>query len=476
MKRRFEKREHQRAMWQHVFSVPHCLLFASLGSGKTGTVLDVLNTLFMTGKLGPADRVLVAAPLRVAKIAWPDEGKKFRWNNIEIAVAVGTPAERTAALQSSANVVCINYDVVAWLEQQPEADSFTVLVSDECTRLSGFRGWQGKAQQSKALAKLRKRNKMKRFIGLTATPGGLLKMWGMMWFCDMGKALGGSFGGYIEKWFTTKQVGKNAFAVKHTPKESAFRQIMRRVAPFALTVDAVSIFGVDKPVPLDYWVELPHKARVQYDEMQENAFVELEANKFAEAANAGASLQKCLQIANGAVYLSDDDGDTTTEWLQLHDAKLDCLDEIVEKIDSANCIVVYQYRHDLARILKHYPRAKVFDKDGKAKALWDAGKLQMLVLHAASAGHGLSLQGDGRPFSGGHHMIFFGCGFGSELYEQVCGRINPMRQKQAGYTDRTVFYHHIRARDTFDEAVKQAIDTGLSQQQACLDYFDTHKK
>lgn len=475
MKQRFEKREHQRGMWRHVWRKPYCLLFASLGSGKTGTVLDALNTLYMIGQLRPEDRVLIAAPKRVARISWPDEDEKFSWPNIRLAVAVGTEDERLAALRSNANVVTINYDVLPWLEQQPEADGFTVIVADECTRLSGFRGWSGQAQQSKALARLRKRNGVKRFVGLTATPGGLVKMWGMMWFCDMGKRLGRSFGAFAEKYFTKERVGKSQFAVKLVPRKIAFKQIMKRMADFTLTVDAVSIFGVDKPVPLDYWVELPPRAREQYDAMQSQAFIELENGDISEAANAGAAVNKCLQIANGAVYLTDEDGDATDKWAHIHDEKLDVLEEIVEKTDGENLIVVYQYRHDKDRILKRFPRAMLFDDKGKAKKLWDDGKLPMLVMHAASAGHGLSLQGDGRPFSGGRHMVFFGVGWGAELYEQVCGRCNPMRQKQAGYTDRTVFYHHIRARDTFDEAVKQAIDTGISMQQACLDYHDEHK-
>lgn len=473
MKPKFDRRAHQMPMTAHMLKHPKCNVFASLGSGKTGSVLWVLNWLFTIGKLRKGiDRILVAAPLRVAKISWPDEVKAFHWPNLTIGVAVGTAAQRLKVLRSDANIIAVNYDVLPWLEDQDEADTFTVIVADECTRLAGFRGMNGKSAQSKALARISKRNGIKRHINLTATPGGLLKQWGMMWFLDRGKRLGKSFGAFTEKWFDKEQVGNNAYAVRFTPKPNAFKQIMKRVGDVSLTVDAVKIFGVDQPVSLEYWVELPAAAREIYDTLERASIVELTEALTIEAVNAGAKLGKCLQIAQGACYLSDEDGDATGQWQEIHKAKLEALEEVIEKIDGANVLIVYQYRHDLERILKAFPDARQLDKKGDAIKLWNAGKLNKMVMHAQSAGHGLSLQGDGRPQSGGHHMVFFGCGWSPEMYQQVCGRINPMRQKQSGYTDRVVYYHHIRARDTWDEAVKQVVSDGIAIEKAVLDYCE----
>ena len=196
----FEPRPHQPQMIAHLVEHAACLLFASLGSGKTGCVLRAFDFLFLTGKLRRgADRVLVVAPLRVAQISWPDEWRDFRWRFLTLAAAVGDEAERLAALRSDANVVTINFENVGWLLDQPEHKGFTVLVVDECSRLSGFRGMNGAAQQAKQMAKIRRRC-AKRFIGLTATPGGLIKQWGMMWFCDFGKALGKNFSDYAFKY------------------------------------------------------------------------------------------------------------------------------------------------------------------------------------------------------------------------------------------------------------------------------------
>lgn len=463
----FKPRPHQPQMIAHMVENPACLLFASLGSGKTGCVLRAIDFLFLTGKLRRgADRVLVVAPLRVAQISWPDEAQDFAWRFVTLAAAVGTPDQRLAALRSSANVVTINFENVGWLLEQPEHKRFTMLVVDECSRLSGFRGMQGAAMQAKQMAKIRKRC-AKRFIGLTATPGGLIKQWGMLWFCDFGAALGKNFGDFAAKYFRQKQVAQSQYAVKYEPQEGAARRIFARMKKFALTVDANKIFNVAEPVHLEYWIDLPPKARKAYDTMQSAAFVELEGGLQVEAASSATSLFKCLQIANGAVYVTDPKtGDPSKEWAKLHDEKLDALAEIVEKIDGAPLIVVYQYRHDLARILARFKGAVEFSD--KVKPKWDKGQIPMLVLHAASCGHGLSLQ------HGGHHLAFFGHNYNVELFEQVMGRINPMRQKQSGY-DRPVFYHHIRARDTFDEAVKSTLMDGLDAQAACLEYFEKRK-
>lgn len=217
----FKPRPHQPQMINHLVENPFCLLFASLGSGKTGCVLKALDFLFLSGRLRRGeDRIIVVAPLRVAQISWPDEGRDFRWRFLSIAAAVGTEAERLAALRSDANLITINFENVGWLLEQPEHKAFTVLVVDECSRLAGFRGMNGAAQQAKMMAKIRKRC-AKRFIGLTATPGGLIKQWGMMWFCDMGKALGKNFGDFAAKYFRQKQVGKSQFAVKYEANDGA---------------------------------------------------------------------------------------------------------------------------------------------------------------------------------------------------------------------------------------------------------------
>lgn len=463
----FKPRPHQPQMIAHMVENEACLLFASLGSGKTGCVLKALDFLFLSGRLRRGvDRILVVAPLRVAQISWPDEARDFRWRFLTLAAAVGNEGERLAALRSDANVVTINFENVGWLLDQPEHKAFTVLVVDECSRLSGFRGMNGAAQQAKMMAKIRRRC-AKRFIGLTATPGGLIKQWGMMWFCDFGRALGKNFGDFASKYFTQKQVGQSQYAVKYIPDDGADRRIFSRMKKFTLTVDAVKIFGVDEPIHLQYWIDLPPKARKAYDTMQAAAFVELEGGMQVEAASSATALFKCLQIANGAVYVTDPKtGEPSRDWAELHNAKLEALAEIVEKIDGAPLIVVYQYRHDLARILKRFKGAVEFSD--KVKPKWDKGQIPMLVLHAASCGHGLSLQ------HGGNHLAFFGHNYNVELFEQVMGRINPMRQKQSGY-DRPVYYHHIRARDTFDEAVKATLDDGLEAQAACLAYFEKKK-
>jgi hypothetical protein len=195
---------------------------------------------------------------------------------------------------------------------------------------------------------------------------------------------------------------------------------------------------------------MPLSARLRYREMEKAMFVELECGRTSEAFNAAAKTSKCLQLANGAIYVDPDvENDShpkAKEWRQVHDAKLEALESIISEANGAAVIVVYEFKSDLARLQKAFQKGVVLGTDsGLAK--FKAGKAQIGFAHPASIGHGV----DGLQ-NITNIMIFFGHNWNLGTHLQIVERIGPVRQMQAGF-NRNVFLYFILARDTLDEAV-----------------------
>ena len=174
----------------------------------------------------------------------------------------------------------------------------------------------------------------------------------------------------------------------------------------------------------------------------------LETGHELEAFNAASRTIKCLQLANGAVYTDD----KRTDFQDLHDVKLQALDEIVEEANGMPVLVAYHFKSDLARLQRSFPRGRVLDSDPQTIRDWNAGKIPVLFAHPASAGHGLNLQ------DGGNILAFFGLWWNLEEHLQIIERIGPTRQAQAGH-DRPVFIHYIVAEDTVDDLVLNRLET-----------------
>ena len=204
-------------------------------------------------------------------------------------------------------------------------------------------------------------------------------------------------------------------------------------------------------------MDIPPAARKHYDEMERAMFTEIAGNEI-EAFGAAARTQKCQQICNGAAYLNG----SNTEWQVLHDSKLDALESIVEEASGMPILVAYQFKSDLARLKKRFPKSRDLDADPKTIKDWNAGKIQLLLAHPASAGHGLSLQ------DGGNILVFFAVDWNLENHLQITERIGPVRQMQSGH-DRNVFIYRILARDTVDELVLERLKTKRSVQELLLE-------
>lgn len=455
----FTPRAYQHQATAHLLDLPRCALWAGMGMGKTVSTLTTLDILFLAGESAPA---LVIAPLRVAKSTWPAEAKKWaHLADIEIRPITGTDAERRIALRDgNANVFSINYENLPWLlDTLGDRWPFATVVSDESTKLKGFRLKQGK-QRARALGRVA-HCKVKRFIELTGTPApnGLIDLWGQAWFLDQGVRLGRTFDSFKQRWFQAIPGGDGYQQIKPLP--FAQEQIEGRLRDLCLTLDPRDHFDLQEPIHTIVRVDLPDKVRRSYQQFERELFMQLDGHDI-EAFNAASRTMKCLQLCNGAVYKQDDDGTDASPWVEVHDAKLQALEEIVEEAAGMPVLVAYQFKSDLARLLKAFPRGRWLDADPQTEANWNAGKIPVLFAHPKSAGHGLNLQ------DGGNIIAFFGHWWDLELRQQIIERIGPVRQAQAGY-DRPVFIYDIVAADTVDELVIARHETKREVQDLLLE-------
>lgn len=456
-------REYQHLAIDFMLERPRCALWAGMGLGKTVSTLTALSRLQLV-ESGPA---LIIAPKRVAQSVWPAEARK--WDHLrgyEVEPVLGSPAERAAALRRDRPAYSVNYDNIPWLASHlGKKWPFTIVVPDEATRLKGFRSgfrrhpktgtvyYQRAGGRRTAELGFYAHRQVKHFIELTGTPSpnGLIDLWGQMWFIDQGERLGRTYTAFEERWFRPKH---NGFGVEPLPY--AFQEITEALGDVCLTIDSADWFDLEAPIVTDVRVQLPPAARAVYRKLEKEMFAELEHGSV-EAINNAALVNKCLQMAGGAVYTAEKKG----EWTELHTAKLEALDSIVAEIAGAPLLVAYQFVHECERILKAFPQARFLDDKQSTEDDWNAGRIPILVAHPKSAGHGLNLQ------HGGHHLAFFGHGWDLEERLQIIERIGPVRQAQAGYK-RSVFVYNILADDTVDEDAVSRVDSKLSVQDALL--------
>lgn len=397
-----------------------------------------------------AHRILVIAPLRVARDTWPDELHKWEHlSDLRLSVAVGTETERKAALQAKADIYIINRENVGWLiEDSGIPFDFDTLVVDE---LSSFKNHQTKRFRS--LMKVRP--KVVRIIGLTGTPSsnGLMDLWAEYRLLDMGQRLGRFIGQYRTAYFTPdKRNGQVIFSYKPLP--FAEKEIYAKIADITISMKSTDHLIMPELVTAQYPIKLSVKERERYDELRQDLVLKL-AGGDVTAANAAALSGKLCQMANGAVY--GDDG--TVHYI--HDRKLDALEDLIEAANGKPVLVAYWFKHDLERISarlkdRHIPFAKLDTSDSIAS--WNEGKWPVALIHPASAGHGLNLQ------SGGSTIIWFGLTWSLELYQQANARL--WRQGQIA---ETVVLHHIIAKDTIDERVMKALSAKDRTQTALID-------
>lgn len=427
------------------------MVWAAMGSGKTGATLTALDHLEL---IDPDPKPsLIIAPKLVARDTWRNELEKWdHLSNKRLVPIVGTEAQCSRALRDSgADLYSVNWERLPWLvnklgKQWP----FGTIVADEITKAKGFRLRQG-ATRAKELAKVAYLSR--RFIGLTGTPApnGYKDLWGQLWFMDRGERLGRTFTAFDERWFShgyDRSVELMPFA-----KE----QIDERLADLCLTVDPRDYIDIADPIISKLYVPMEGTARALYEEMQRKLFIELASGTEVEAFNAASKSSKCSQLANGFVFTDN------PKFEETHDGKLDMLERVFDEANGMPVIVSYEFVPDLIRIKKRFPWIKTPDELGdNLEREWNSGRHRGLVAHPAQLGHGLSLQ------DAGNILCFYGTGWNLEHHDQMIERIGPMRQFQAGH-DRAVFVYYILTENTLDDVKFERHATKRSTQDLLLE-------
>ena len=410
------------------------------------TLTSISNLLFDSFKV---HKVLVVAPLRVARDTWPQELEK--WSHLDHliwSVAFGTEAERKAALKKKADIYIINRENVQWLvEDSGIPFNYDMVIIDE---LSSFKNH--KAKRFKALMKVRPH--IKRMVGLTGTPtgNGLMDLWAEFRLLDMGKRLGRFIGKYRDDYFIPdKRNGQIIFSYKPLP--FAEDAIYRQISDITISMKSTDHLEMPELISSEYTVKLSEREHKRYEELKRDLVLQLPGGNIT-AANAASLSGKLSQMANGAVY-SD-----TQEIIQIHDRKLDALEDLIEASNGKPVLVAYWFRHDLERITERLQHNKIkFSRLDSSESIrsWNSGELPVALIHPASAGHGMNLQ------QGGSTLIWFGLTWSLELYQQTNARL--WRQ---GQTEKTVVVQHIITKDTIDERILKALREKNSTQAALI--------
>lgn len=439
---KYKPHEYQSYATEFILSHPISAVFLEMGLGKSVITLSAIFDLCLDSFL--VCKVLVIAPLRVARDTWPAEINKWdHLKGLSYSVAVGTEKERIDALKKQSTLYIINRENVDWLVHKSGIPfHFDMVVIDE---LSSFKSYG--AKRFKSLLKVRP--SVKRIVGLTGTPSsnGLMDLWAEFRILDLGQRLGRYISHYRNTYF--KPDKRNAQIIfSYKPLPGAEEEIYKQISDITISMKSTDYLKMPEYVSNEVFVTLSDKEWKVYSDFKEDMVANL-GDEEIDAVNAAVLSGKLLQMANGAVY------DSENKVHVIHDKKLDALEDLIEGANGKPVLVAYWYKHDLERIKDRFPVRQI--QSSKDIEDWNDGKIPIAVIHPASAGHGLNLQ------SGGSTLIWFGLTWSLELYQQTNARLYRQGQKD------TVIVHHIITKNTIDEDVLLALTKKEKTQDALVD-------
>ena len=417
-----------------------------MGLGKTVITLTAIDNLLFDYFL--VHKVLIIAPLRVARDTWPAEIVK--WDHIKeisYSIVVGTLDERLAALNKKADLYIINRENVQWLINEIKFD-YDMVVIDE---LSSFKNHQ--AKRFKSLIKVRP--KVDRIVGLTGTPAsnGLMDLWAQFKLLDMGKRLGKFITAFRNEYFVPDK-RNDQIIYSYILREGAEERIYKAIGDITISMKAEDYLTMPNLINTTFPVHLNPQETKMYRNMKKKLLIELKDAEIT-AANAASLSGKLSQMASGAIY--DDDKNI----INIHDRKLDALEDIIEASNGNSILVAYWFKHDLDRIIDRLSKLKLnYSALCKAEDIdkWNKGELQIGLIHPASAGHGLNLQ------FGGYNLVWFSIPWSLELYQQTNARLYRQGQKS-----NVVVIQHIVTKGTIDEKILFVLSSKDKVQSALID-------
>ena len=416
-------------------------LFLDCGLGKTITTLTAINELMYDSF--EISKVLIIAPLRVAQSTWKDEIEKWdHLNLLRYSIVVGDEKERLKALKQNSDIYIINRENVDWLVTKSGIDfNFDMLVIDE---LSSFKS--NTSKRFKSLLKIRPY--FERVVGLTGTPSsnGLMDLWAEFRVLDLGERLGRYITHYRNEYFLPDK-SNGAVIFSYKPQLNAEERIYRRLADMTISMKSTEYLKMPELILNELEINLDEKDQMKYKKFKKEMVMTIQEKEI-DAINAASLSNKLIQLANGSIY--DDD----KKFYEIHNKKLDKLEEIIESANGKPVLVAYWFKADKERIEKRFKVREIKTADDIKQ--WNMGMISFALIHPASAGHGLNLQ------SGGFTLVWFSLTWSLELYQQTNARLYRQGQKD------TVVIHHLITKNTIDEDIMKSLKRKDKTQEALM--------
>lgn len=445
----FKPHDYQWKAIEFALEHDHCGLFLPMGAGKTVTTLTILKFLL---DIQTVRRILIIGPVRVIEHTWPDEVAK--WEHIQgmtYSVVTGTQKQRIQALGEDTDIYLIGKENVKWLIDSRLFD-FDMVVIDELSTFKNPRSQRFKALKTEM-------PKVDRFIGLTGTPApkGIPDLWSQIYLMDRGERLGKTLTAFRQRYL--KPGRRNGYIVYNwLLQDDAEERIYAKLSDICMSLKAEDCAELPPVQYLDYKVELTPRVKAKYRAFKREKVLSVQDDNIL-AANAGVLCQMLLQMTSGEIYMKDDSGKNVRTDI-LHEEKLKALDDLIESANGQPVLVFYYFQHEEARIRSHLQSQKLevmtLSEDGSIEA-WNSGKLDVLMLHPASGGHGLNLQ------QGGHIAVWYTLpNWNLELYQQANARIYRQGQKQP------VTIYRLIADSSIDEDMAMALEQKDVTQKALI--------
>jgi SNF2 family DNA or RNA helicase len=435
---------HQKETSDFISATPNVFVTSSCGTGKTRSVLDAFAK--------TNEKMLVFAPLSILKPAWGDDIDKFA---PQLSYSIAYSRNRAKAFSQNVDIVITNHDAIKWLKDNPNyISNFSWLVIDESDAFKNKN-----SQRSKAMAKIAPH--FKKRILMTGTPNGntILDTWHQIYILDKGERLGGYFP-FRNAVCAPKQVGPSIQMIKWVDKPGAEEIVADLIKDINIRYTLEECIDIPENVTRRIYVELNNKSRAAYNELADNAILEL-SHGTVSALHAGTLTQKLAQLAAGSVY--DEDGEAQI----VHKDRYELIIELVR--ERKHTVVFYNWTHqrDILKLLADKAKlthASIYggmteNQRNNAVSDFQSGKLSVIFCQVQAAAHGLTL-------TKGATTIFTSALYNASYAKQAMHRIY-----RAGQTKKTETLF-ICAKDTIEEHIYTQLESKTGKLDNLLDLLN----